>query len=271
MDHTQHVNCQQGSEKMIREIVRIDDEKCDGCGLCVPACAEGAIRIVDGKARLIADNLCDGLGACLGHCPKDAIIIEKRQAAEFDEAAVEEHLQASGHSAPAHGHGHGGCPSAQVKSYAAPATAGGGCPSAALRTLAPAARPAAGDEVGRRPSELRQWPIQMHLVPPTAPFLQGAELLLAADCAPFAYADFHQDLLKGKALLIGCPKLDDGQAYLQKLTAMLQQNEIRSLTVVHMEVPCCSGLIQIARQAIAQSGKAVPLETIRVGIQGELK
>jgi len=261
---------------MIREIVRIDEEKCDGCGLCVPACAEGAIRIVDGKARLIADNLCDGLGACLGHCPKDAIVIEKRQADEFDEAAVEEHLHAEGKPAPSHhapvhsDHGHGGCPSAQVKNFAAP-THGGGCPSAALRTLDPKDRTAATDSVGTRPSELRQWPIQMHLVPPTAPFLQGADLLLAADCAPFAFADFHKDLLKGKALLIGCPKLDDGQAYLQKLTAMLQQNEIKSLTVVHMEVPCCSGLIMIARQAIAASGKEVPLETVRVGIHGEIK
>jgi len=245
---------------MIREIVRIDDEKCDGCGLCVPACAEGAIRIVDGKARLIADNLCDGLGACLGHCPKDAIIIEQRQADEFDEEAVEEHLKAEGkplpaHHAPASAHGHGH----------------GGCPSAALRTLAPKAEPAATAAAGTRPSELRQWPVQMHLVPPTAPFLKGADLLLAADCAPFAYADFHKDLLKGKALLIGCPKLDDGQAYLQKLTAMLQQNEIKRLTVVHMEVPCCSGLIMIARQAIAASGRQVPLETVRVGIQGEIK
>jgi hypothetical protein len=137
--------------------------------------------------------------------------------------------------------------------------------------FAPKAPAAADGEAGNRPSELRQWPVQMHLVPPTAPFLQGADLLLAADCAAFAYADFHKDLLKGKALLIGCPKLDDGQAYLQKLTAMLQQNDIKRLTVVHMEVPCCSGLIMIARQAVAQSGKDVPLETIRVGVQGEIK
>lgn len=271
---------------MIREIVRIDEEKCDGCGLCVPACAEGAIRIIDGKARLIADNLCDGLGACLGHCPKDAIIIEQRQADDFDEEAVEEHLKAVGSPAPVHGHGpvsahgHGrgsghthshGCPSAQVKSFAQPVPQGGGCPSTALHTISPKAEPVPSDVSGTRPSELRQWPIQMHLVPPTAPFLRGADLLLAADCAPFALADFHKELLKGKALLIGCPKLDDGQAYLQKLTAILQQNEVRRLTVVHMEVPCCSGLIQVARQAIAASGSQVPLETIRVGIQGEIK
>lgn len=245
---------------MIREIVRIDEGKCNGCGLCVPACAEGAIQIIDGKARLIAENLCDGLGACLGHCPQDAIIIEKRAADEFDETAVEEHLKSSGRPAPAH-HGHSEPPS-------------GGCPSARLMSFD---KPASADDAARQgdagtlSSELRQWPVQMHLVPPGAPFLRNADLLLAADCVPFAYADFHRDFLKGKALLIGCPKLDDGQAYLQKLTAILGQNDIRSLTVLHMEVPCCSGLIMIARQAIAASGKDVPLETVRIGIQGERK
>jgi Fe-S-cluster-containing hydrogenase component 2 len=254
---------------MIREIVKINEEKCDGCGLCVPACAEGAIRIVGGKAKLLADNLCDGLGACLGHCPKDAIIVEKRAAVEFDEEAVKEHLKNTGSETAAHAEpGHGGCPSAQVQSLASPAH-GGGCPSARLMSFD---EPSASAEEGSaRPSELRQWPVQMHLVPPGAPFLKDAELLLAADCVPFAYADFHRDFLQGRALLIGCPKLDDGQAYLQKLTAILCLNDIRSLTVLHMEVPCCSGLIVLARQAIAASGKNVPLETIRIGIQGEHK
>lgn len=254
---------------MIREIVRIDEEKCDGCGLCVPACAEGAIQIIDGKARLLADNLCDGLGACLGHCPKDAIIVEKRAADEFDEEAVKEHLKSTGREIAAHAEpAHGGCPSAQVQSLAAPAH-GGGCPSARLMSFDKPTGSA--EEVSARPSELRQWPVQMHLVPPSAPFLKDADLLLAADCVPFAHADFHRDFLPGRALLIGCPKLDDGQAYLHKLTAILRQNEIRSLTVLHMEVPCCSGLIMLARQAIAASGKNVPLETIRIGIQGERK
>lgn len=237
---------------MIREIVKIDEEKCNGCGLCVPACAEGAIRIVDGKARLLADNLCDGLGACLGHCPQDAILIEKRAADGFDEEAVEEHLKSSGRAAAAHPEpAHGGCPSARLMSFDRPS--------------APA------EESSVRTSELRQWPLQMHLVPPTAPFLRDADLLLVADCVPFAYADFHRDFLQGRALLIGCPKLDDGQAYLQKLTAILSRNDIRRLTVLHMEVPCCSGLIMLARQAIASSGKNVPLETVRIGIQGEVK
>jgi NAD-dependent dihydropyrimidine dehydrogenase PreA subunit len=256
---------------MIRDIVKIDEKKCDGCGLCVPACAEGAIQIIDGKARLIAENLCDGLGACLGHCPKDAIIVEKRAADEFDEEAVEEHLKNGGLSVPQHqapAASAGGCPSAQVQTLAA-AAHGGGCPSARLMSFDGPAAPAG--EVSARASELRQWPVQMHLVPPSAPFLRNADLLLAADCVPFAYADFHRDFLPGRALLIGCPKLDDGQAYLQKLTAILSQNDIRSLTVLHMEVPCCSGLIMLARQAIAASGKDVPLETVRIGIQGERK
>jgi len=253
---------------MLRDIVRIDEEKCNGCGLCVPACAEGAIKIIDGKAKLIADNLCDGLGACLGHCPQDAIIVEKRQAEAFDEVAVEKHLAASGqkpahHPAPSH-HG-GGCPSAQVRVM----PAHGGCPSAQVRQVAPAAASTA-QEAGPRSSELRQWPIQMHLVPPSAPFLKDADLVLAADCAPFAYADFHRDLLQGKALLIGCPKLDDGQAYFDKLTAILRQNQVRSLTVVHMEVPCCSGLIALARRALAESGSVTPLQTVKVTIGGEL-
>ena len=256
---------------MIREIVKIDEEKCDGCGLCVPACAEGAIQIIDGKARLIADNLCDGLGACLGHCPKDAIVVEKRAADEFDEEAVEEHLKSTGQPVPQHhapAASAAGCPSAQVQSFAAPVH-GGGCPSARLMSFDKST--ATAEEVSARPSELRQWPVQMHLVPPSAPFLRDADLLLAADCVPFAYPDFHRDFLQGRALLIGCPKLDDGQAYLQKLTDILSQNDIRSLTVLHVEVPCCSGLIVLARQAIAASGKNVPLETIRVGIQGERK
>jgi Pyruvate/2-oxoacid:ferredoxin oxidoreductase delta subunit len=258
---------------VIRKIITIDEDKCNGCGLCVPSCAEGAIQIIDGKAKLIADKLCDGLGACLGDCPRDAITVVEREADEFDENAVDEHLKAVGrptvpHAAaasPAH-HG-GGCPSAQVRSFAPPA---GGCPSARLMNIEHPAQesPAAG---GPAPSRLAQWPIQLHLVPPTAPFLREADVLLAADCAPFAYAGFHEELLKGKALLIACPKLDDTAPYLDKLTAMIQHSQIKSLTVVHMEVPCCTGLVQLARQAIAKSGREIPLETVCIGIRGERK
>jgi len=252
---------------VIRKIVRIDEDKCNGCGLCVPSCAEGAIQIIDGKARLVADNLCDGLGACLGDCPQDAITIEERDADEFDQVAVAEHLGESGGHAPAvPAHPGGGCPSAQVRSFAPPT--GGGCPSARpLQIERP--QPAERTVSGAPPSRLAQWPIQLHLVPPTAPFLRGADVLLAADCAPFAYAGFHEELLKGKALLIACPKLDNTAPYLDKLVAMIEQSEINSLTVVHMEVPCCSGLIHLARQAVARSGREIPLQTVRIGIHGE--
>ena len=252
---------------MIRKVVKINEDKCNGCRLCVPACAEGAIQIIDGKARLIADNLCDGLGACLGDCPQDAITIEEREADEFDEVAVAEHLgEGGGHTPDTPAHHGGGCPSAQVRSFAPPT--GGGCHSAQPLQID---RPeqADGTVAGPAPSRLAQWPIQLHLVPLTAPFLHGADVLLAADCAPFAYADFHEELLKGKALLIACPKLDHTAPYLDKLVAMIEQSQIRSLTVVHMEVPCCSGLVHLARQAVARSGRELPLETVCIGIRGE--
>jgi NAD-dependent dihydropyrimidine dehydrogenase PreA subunit len=257
---------------MIRKMVKIDEEKCNGCGLCVPSCAEGAIQIIDGKARLIADSLCDGLGACLGDCPVDAITIEEREADEFDEAVVEEHLKAIDREPQPNGHQPeaapvGGCPSAAVQSVAAPA---GGCPSARMMNFdKPRTEETAA--AGPRPSRLAQWPIQLHLVPPTAPFFQNADVLLAADCAPFAYADFQEELLKGKALAIACPKLDKTEPYVEKLTAMITQSNIRSLTVVHMEVPCCNGLVFMAKQAIANSGRDIPFETVCIGIRGDRK
>ncbi|MEZ4599472.1 MAG: 4Fe-4S binding protein [Syntrophotaleaceae bacterium] len=238
---------------MLRNIVKIDEEKCNGCGLCVPACAEGAIQIVDGKARLVADNLCDGLGACLGDCPKGAITIEQRDADEFDETEVKKVQEKSSAKVAAKSHhGHGGCPSSRL-----------------MKLESGAAKPS--EEGASRQSRLGTWPVQLSLVPPSAPFLENSDLLLAADCAPFAYADFHRDFLNDKTLVIGCPKLDDGQAYLEKLTRMLQENTIRSLTVIRMEVPCCSGLVAIAQQALAASGKQIPLETVTIGIKGERK
>ncbi|PLX82032.1 MAG: 4Fe-4S ferredoxin [Desulfuromonas sp.] len=259
---------------MIREIVKIDEEKCDGCGLCVPACAEGAIQIIEGKAKLLAENLCDGLGACLGDCPRDAITIERRNADEYDEEVVNEHLKKIGRDPlPGHQQSHapqgGGCPSAQVKQFPS-AAHGGGCPSAQVKSHV---APTSGndDEAGRRQSHLQQWPVQLHLVPPTAPFFQDADVVLAADCVPFAYPDFHKDFLKGKALAIACPKLDDTSPYLEKIKAMILQSNIKSLTVLHMEVPCCSGIIALAKRAIEESGRDIPLETVRIGIQGERK
>lgn len=253
----------------IREMVKIDEEKCNGCGLCVPSCAEGAIQIIDGKARLVADNLCDGLGACLGECPQGAISIEKREADAFEEQAVAERLKTIGRVSESHDGSHsppsqsGGCPSTRVQSF-------GGCPSAQVKTVAPPGNPAA-DVSGQRPSELRQWPVQLHLVPPTAPFLRDADVLIAADCVPFAYADFHKDLLKDKALLIACPKLDDGQAYIEKLSKMFAQAGIRSLTVAIMEVPCCSGLLSIVNRALQNAGVEMSPQVVTVGIGGQLK
>lgn len=232
---------------MKRNIVKIDEAKCNGCGQCVPACAEGAIQIVDGKARLIADNLCDGLGACLGDCPQGAITIEQREADVFDHQAVT--IQQQSLAAPPHG---GGCPSARP-----------------LQLARPKGATAAKTETG--PSELSNWPIQLKLVPPSAPFLAEADLLLAADCVPCAYPAFQQQFLAGKVLLIGCPKLDDSEAYVEKLAAILAQNDIKRLTVLHMEVPCCTGLVTLARQALAASGKEIPFETVNISIQGEVK
>ncbi len=258
---------------MIRKMVRIDEEKCNGCGECVPSCAEGAIQIIDGKAKLLADNLCDGLGACLGDCPLGAITVEDREADEYDEAAVDEHLKDIGRAPLSH-HGEptapatGGCPSAAVKSFAAPA--GGGCPSARTMNFDKSPADSSADSASR-PSQLAQWPVQLHLVPPTAPFFQNADVLLAADCAPFAYADFQEDLLKGKALAIACPKLDNTEPYVEKLTAMITQSNIKSLTVVHMEVPCCNGLVMMAKQALANSGRDIPFETVCIGIRGDKK
>jgi NAD-dependent dihydropyrimidine dehydrogenase PreA subunit len=248
--------------------VKIDEELCDGCGVCVPACAEGAIQIVDGKARLLGDNLCDGLGACLGDCPQGAISIEEREADAFDERAVERHLTTlSGgpepQSPPAHTHDH-----AHEHGH------GGGCPGARVLTFDRGApKPATHSEgaAPEQPSALRQWPIQLHLVPPTAPYFQGADLLLAADCTAFAVGDFHRKYLDGKSLAVACPKLDQGvEIYLEKLKAMIDQAQVNTVTVLIMEVPCCSGLVHLAREAANQAQRKVPIKVVCVGLQGEV-
>ncbi len=243
---------------MLRKIVQIDQDKCNGCGLCVPSCAEGAIRMINGKAVLSADNLCDGLGACLGECPQDAIKIIEREADEFDEAAVVQHLKPPRNTLPVHQpHGHHG------------QGHGGGCPGSRAMSFSPAEKTTA-TEAGSRQSMLAQWPVQLHLVPTNAPYFQGADLLIAADCVPFAYADFHKDYLAGKAVVIGCPKLDDNQFYLQKLTELFRNSSLKSITVMRMEVPCCGGIVMAARQALAASGKEIPFKEVTVGIKGEI-
>ena len=239
--------------KQFRNIVRIDEDKCDGCGACVISCAEGALKIIDGKARLLSEKYCDGLGACLGECPQGAITIEQREVDDFDEAAVAEHLHTSEaveDTLPC------GCPSTTVTQFERPAAK---------------AAPAPVAERAGASSLLTHWPVQLTLVPPGAPFLQGADLVLAADCVPFAYADFHRDFLSDHALLVACPKLDDFQAHQSKLNDILRQSGIKSLTVVRMEVPCCSGLLHMAKQAILASGKKIPLKEIVIGIKGDIK
>jgi ferredoxin len=234
-------------KKLKRKIVRIDEEKCNGCGLCVTSCAEGALQIIDGKARLVSETYCDGLGACLGECPQGAITVEERAADEFDEEAAKHHM--------AH--------------HAAEEPLPCGCPGASVRQIE---RPAQEHSVptAHQPSMLTNWPVQLTLVPPHAPFLQGADVVLAADCVPFAYAGFHRDFLRDRALLIACPKLDDFEAHLAKLTEILRRSDVKSITVVHMEVPCCSGLVHMAKQAIQASGKDIPLKEVTVGISGEV-
>jgi NAD-dependent dihydropyrimidine dehydrogenase PreA subunit len=260
---------------MIRKIVQIDAEKCNGCGLCVPSCAEGAIRIVNGKAVLAADNLCDGLGACLGDCPQDAIRVIEREADEFDEAAVEEHLKEIGHPAPAHqghhghGHHHGHHHGHDGQGYGHGHHHGGGCPGSMARVIERSEPAVTATE--KAPSELQQWPVQLHLVPPSAPYFRNAHVLVAADCVAFALGSFHRDLLKGKALAIACPKLDDTGSYVEKLTAIFRDNDVQSVTVAIMEVPCCRGLDVMVRQALAASGREIPFSQVTVTIGGEIR
>lgn len=206
---------------MIRTVVSIDEDLCNGCGECVPACEEGAIQVVQGKARLLSDGLCDGLGACLGHCPQGAIEVESREAAPFDEEAVRRHL-------------------ADLEAGAS------------------------------RTSVLTHWPVQLRLLPATAPVLRGARLLVAADCVPVAYAGFHAELLRDKAVVIGCPKLDDLEGYVEKLAEVIRLNDLASLAVAHMEVPCCTGILRAVLEARRLAGSDLPVDDLTISIHGQL-
>ena len=244
--------------KIMRKVVKIDEDKCNGCGDCVPSCAEGAIKIIHGKARLVADNLCDGLGACLGHCPMDAITVEERLADDFDDKAVHARQHPSFTPAPA--------PAPMMPHHA-------GCPGSRLQFRPPTSTPAAApDSVSSTPSMLRQWPVQLTLLPPQGPIWQNVDVLLAADCVPFAYPQFHQTMLAGKTLAIACPKLDDVEPYIEKLGVIFANNSIRSVTVARMEVPCCGGLTRLVQLALQRSGRQdIPFKEITVGINGQLK
>ncbi len=290
---------------MIREIVKIDEDLCDGCGLCIPNCHEGALQIIDGKARLISELMCDGLGACLGHCPQGAIEIEKREAEEYDEVTVIKQMIPKGenlviaHLKHLKDHGETGflqeavrylkahenelevdvnhiireVHNSQAHAQAESGCASGGCPGSAPVSferpsfmMAPEANTTVSGQ-----SELQQWPVQMHLINPAAGYFQGADLLVAADCAAFAHGSFHQTFIKGKKLVIACPKLDQGkEIYVEKLVRLIEESKVNTITVVVMEVPCCGGLSQLVEIAIERASRKVPVKEIVVGIRGDV-
>ncbi|OGW79950.1 MAG: 4Fe-4S ferredoxin [Omnitrophica bacterium RIFCSPLOWO2_12_FULL_44_17] len=276
---------------MKRNVIKIDENLCNGCNECIPNCPEGALQIIDGKARLISDLFCDGLGACIGHCPQGAITIEEREAEAYDEQKVMENIVKQGPNVikahlvhlrdhgehkyveqaleflrerkikfptsessglQEHAHGHSECPGSRIMDFRKELTM----------------KPETQNQ-HKIESELRQWPVQLMLVPASAPYFNGADLLIAADCCPFAYADFHREFLRGKILLIACPKLDDAEFYLKKLTEIFKNNKIKSVTCVHMEVPCCFGLVQMVKEAMAEVGKKIPFHETTISIQGE--
>lgn len=256
---------------MLRKIIQIDEEKCIGCRLCVDACHEGAIGMVDGKARLLRDDYCDGLGDCLPACPTEAITFVEREAAPYDEAAVEAHLAARASAetsaedildAAVVRTPRTGCPGSTARTLAPT-----GCPGSAARTLAnDAASPAAADAL---PSRLAQWPAQIKLVPVSAPYYQGRGLLIAADCTAFACASFHERFMNGNVTIIGCPKLDEG-SYTDKLAAIIAANDITAVTVARMEVPCCGGLERAAAEAHARAGKDIPFSVVTFSVTGDV-
>jgi len=242
--------------KVLRKIVEIDDELCNGCGQCVPSCAEGALEIVDGKARMLAEKYCDGLGACLGDCPEGALCIVEREVDDFDEEAVEELLRkkaASGSPPPAPPAG--GCPSANLQMF------GGQIPCQAANKPAGIA---GGD------SALAHWPVQIRLVPPSAPFLKNADLLIAADCTPVAYPSFQQDFLKDRVVMMGCPKFDDAESYVHKFKEVFETADLKSVKILIMEVPCCSNMRNIVNEALKQSGKDIDVSEAVISVRGTI-
>lgn len=271
---------------MKRKIIKIDEEKCNGCGLCVKGCPEGALQIIDGKARLVGELLCDGLGACLGECPAGAMTIEERDVEAYDESKVMENVVKGGveviaaHLKHLKDHGQEEYLSQAIdylkaKSIDIPvyekevSMSSGGCPGMAMRDFSTDAPNVVSGSAG--PSQLRQWPIQLALLNPAAPYFKDADIVVAADCVPFTYPDFHQRFLKGKVLIIFCPKLDETiDAYREKLKAIISENNIKSVTMLHMEVPCCTGVVRLVEEAVLASGKNIILKDYTISIKGEI-
>ena len=281
----------------VRKIIEIDEDICNGCGECIPNCPEGALQVIDGKARLISDLFCDGLGACIGECPVEAIEVVNREAEPYNETKVMENIARQGknviaaHLKHLKDHGETGLYNEALqylknnnieiaddveinsKKSEDEVRLPCGCPGSAVMDFrgeesCGAVKP--GVKLTARQSKLKQWPVQIMLVPSTAPYLKDADLLIVADCVPFAYAGFHEDFLENKALLIGCPKLDDSEFYMKKFTEIFRLNDIKSATVVHMEVPCCFGMLSIVKQAVKDSGKDIPVKAVNIGIRGNI-
>jgi len=278
---------------MKRSIIRIDEDICNGCGQCVPSCHEGAIRIVDGKARLVGDSLCDGLGACLGECPQGAITIEQREADGYNEIEALENIMKEGQTAVSahlkHLADHGQTSYLKeaenyllkkgpqmAHDYITDKPLACGCPGSMTRDFRKEAgqaqqAPASGPGIGTIRSELQQWPVQLRLINPRAPFFEDAEVVVSADCVPFTYANFHQKFLKDKVLVVFCPKLDeDLEEYVAKLASIFQENNIRSVTAVRMEVPCCGGTVSIVEEALHRSGKNLIMKEYMISMRGEI-
>jgi len=273
-----------------RKIIKFDEEKCNGCGLCIPDCPEGAIQIIDKKARLVSDLFCDGLGACIKACPQGAISIEEREAEEYDEKKVMANIVKQGENTIKahlkHLKDHGEAVylkqaqkylkenninvslEKEIPGYSAKNDACG-CLGSKIMDFRKEPKLSAGITKLGQKSQLSQWPVQMKLVSSLAPYFQNADLLIAADCVPFAYADFHEDLLKEKILLVGCPKLDDVEIYKEKLEQIFKNNDIKSVTYAHMEVPCCFGLLEVIKNAISMSGRKIPFKDVTISIKGE--
>jgi len=274
-----------------RKIISIDEEKCTGCAECIPNCPEGALQVIDGKARLVSDLFCDGLGACVGHCPTGAMTVEERVAEPYDEAKVMANIVKAGPNTIAahlkHLKDHSACdyynealaylkqnhiPSPESEANGQEPRLACGCPGSSVReltdsSLTPDPSPLTPSE--SRPSRLRNWPIQLTLIPPSAPYLRGADLLISADCVGSSHPNFHEDLVKGRVLIIACPKLDDAEAYVDKLTQMFTESAPKSVTCAHMTVPCCFGLVHMVKQAIADSGKTIPFAEVTIDVDGK--